>query len=182
MNDKEKTQTSKLLSLILRHDPGRFGVTLDSAGWTTVEALLAGCAKAGRAIGRAELDNIVATNEKKRFAFDETGTRIRASQGHSVEVELGYESATPPPLLFHGTATRNIESIRAQGLIKGQRHHVHLSLDEMTARAVGQRSGRPVILTVSAGAMAEAGHTFFVTPNKVWLVDHVPPQYLVIPD
>ena len=181
MNEKEKTTTSKLLSLILRHDPGRFGVELDPAGWTPVEALLAGCAKAGRAVTRGQLEEIVATNDKKRFILDESGMRIRANQGHSVEVDLGHETAMPPPVLFHGTAERNLPSIRAQGLIKGQRHHVHLSLDEKTASAVGQRYGRPVVLRVAAAEMAEAGHTFYVTPNNVWLVAHVPARFITLP-
>jgi putative RNA 2'-phosphotransferase len=145
---------SKFLSLVLRHEPAKFGVVLDAAGWTPVEALLAACARHGHAIDRAILERVVAENDKTRFSFDETGTRIRANQGHSVEVELGYEAATPPHLLYHGTAMRFVEAIRAEGLKKMARHHVHLSADAVTAHAVGQRHGKPAVLVIDAAAMA----------------------------
>jgi putative RNA 2'-phosphotransferase len=182
MSSRDLTRLSKFLSLILRHEPGKFGVVLDSAGWTEVEALLAACGRHGHAIDRATLDEVVATSDKKRFAFDETGTRIRASQGHSVEVELGYEPAAPPALLYHGTATRFVAAIRAEGLKKMARHHVHLSADEATALSVGQRHGKPAVLVVDAAAMAGGGFAFFVSANKVWLVDHVPAQFIRFPD
>lgn len=182
MKDRDLTQSSKFLSLILRHEPAKFGVVLDGAGWTEVEALLAACRKQGQAIDRALLEEIVATNDKKRFSFDETGTRIRANQGHSVEVELGYEPATPPALLYHGTATRFVAAIRAEGLKKMARHHVHLSSDEATARAVGQRHGRPAVLVIDAAAMAGDGFAFFISTNKVWLVEHVPAAFIRFPD
>ena len=181
MNEKQRTQTSKFLSLVLRHEPGKIGLELDGAGWADVEALLAACRRHGRPIERAELEEIVATNEKKRFAFSEEGRRIRASQGHSIEVSLGYAPQTPPPRLFHGTATRFVESIRAQGLQKMERHHVHLSAEEATARNVGQRYGKPVILVVNAGAMLGAGHTFFVSENGVWLTERVPVEFITFP-
>lgn len=181
MKPADLVRTSKFLSLILRHEPEKFGLTLDAAGWAKVDALLAVCGRHGHALDRAELEEVVATNSKKRFAFDETGTRVRASQGHSIEVELGYEPASPPRRLYHGTATRFLESIRAGGLMKMQRHHVHLSADEAAARAVGQRHGKPAVLIIDAVAMVEAGHAFFLAANGVWLVEHVPAAFIVFP-
>jgi len=180
-DQKQLVTRSKFLSLVLRHQPEVAGITLDSAGWVTVDDLLAGCTKAGQAMTREQLDEVVATNDKKRFEFSSDGTRIRASQGHSVEVELGYTPAAPPERLYHGTATRNLDSIRRSGLVKGQRHHVHLSADTVTAGKVGQRYGKPVVLTVLAGRMQADGHAFYLSTNGVWLVDHVPPQYLGFP-
>ena len=182
MKDRELTQSSKFLSLILRHEPAKFGVVLDEAGWADVAALLAACRRQGRAIDRALLEQIVATNDKERFSFDATGTRIRANQGHSVEVELGYEPASPPALLYHGTATRFAAAIRAEGLKKMARHHVHLSADEATARTVGQRHGKPVVLAIDAAAMVGDGFSFFLSTNGVWLVDHVPAKFIRFPD
>lgn len=175
-------RTSKFLSLVLRHDPAKFGVVLDGAGWTSVDALLEACRAHRYPIDRRLLEEIVVTSDKQRFSFDATGTRIRASQGHSVEVELGYQPASPPPLLYHGTATRFIAAIRAEGLKKMARHHVHLSADEVTARAVGQRHGKPAVLVIDAAAMAKDGLAFFLSANGVWLVDHVPVRFVVFPE
>ena len=172
---------SKFLSLVLRHDPARIGITLDSAGWTDVDALLAAAAAHGVSITRDELAQIVATSDKQRFALSPDGARIRANQGHSVEVELELAPATPPPVLYHGTVDRFLESIRAQGLIKGERHHVHLSADLATAQKVGGRRGKPVVLEVRAGEMSEAGHTFFVSANGVWLTEAVPAAFIAFP-
>ena len=180
MSDANKRK-SKFLSLVLRHEPERIGIRLDEAGWVAVDELLEGCRRAGQAMTRDELGEIVRTNEKQRFAFSEDGARIRANQGHSVEVELGYEPAEPPETLYHGTAERHLAGIRAHGLHKGARHHVHLSEALDTASAVGRRHGRLVLLEVRAGAMRRDGLVFFKTPNGVWLTDHVPPQYLVWP-
>lgn len=172
---------SKFLSLILRHEPELVGLELDEAGWTDVPALLAACQKHGRPFTREELEEVVATNEKKRFAFSDDGRRIRASQGHSVEVDLGYEPQQPPAKLLHGTPSRFLESIRSSGLRKGERHHVHLSTDELTAHKVGQRRGDSVLLTIDAAAMAAHGHQFFVSANGVWLTDHVPVEFIAFP-
>lgn len=173
---------SKFLSLVLRHDPARIGITLDSAGWTDVAALLAAAAAHGTSITRAQLAEIVATSDKQRFALSPDGERIRANQGHSVEVELELAPATPPAILYHGTVDRFLPAIRDQGLIKGARHHVHLSADLTTAEKVGGRRGKPVILTVRAAEMVEAGCPFFVSQNGVWLTDHVPPTFIRFPE
>src|SRR5262245_45985148 len=133
MNEKERTRTSKFLSLVLRHEPQRVGLQLDPSGWVTFAPWPTADGRPGVPIERAELEEVVATNEKKRFAFSDDGGRIRASQGHSVEVSLGYTPQSPPSRLFHGTATRFVESIRREGLQKRERHHVHLSADTDTA-------------------------------------------------
>jgi len=179
MND---VSLSKFLSLVLRHEPERLGLTLDSAGWVSVDELLAAISRQKTPVSRERLEHIVATSEKKRFAFDETRTKIRASQGHSVEVELGYEPQIPPEILYHGTVEKFLPSIRAQGLIKGERHHVHLSADETTATKVGERRGKPVILTIKSGEMHRTGFVFFRSANGVWLVDTVPVGFLAIPE
>jgi putative RNA 2'-phosphotransferase len=169
---------SKFLSLVLRHDPARIGITLDAAGWTDVAALLAACAAHGVVVSRDELAAIVAGSDKQRFALSADGARIRANQGHSVEVDLQLAPAAPPARLFHGTVAAVVPAIRAEGLVRGERHHVHLSADVETARRVGGRRGEPVLLTVRADAMAAAGHVFYRADNGVWLVDHVPPGFL----
>ena len=177
-----KTQDSKLLSLALRHQPEVLGIELDSAGWTSVEKLVEALRRRDPAWSLERLHNIVADSDKKRFAFDTTGTRIRASQGHSVEVDLGYEAQIPPALLYHGTVARFLPAIKAQGLLKGDRYHVHLSADVATARQVGARRGAPVILVVQAGEMHRGGHEFFLSANGVWLTEHVPTSHIAFPD
>jgi putative RNA 2'-phosphotransferase len=171
-------RVGKRLSYVLRHRPDSVGLALDEAGWVDVDALLAALATSGLPLTRAELEQVVGADDKDRFALDGTGTRIRASQGHSVAVELGYAPRTPPPLLFHGTVERNLPAIRAEGLRPGNRHAVHLSPDAGTARRVGARRGRPVVLRVDAAAMAADGAVFTRSANGVWLVDAVPPRYL----
>ena len=175
---KYLTGKSKFLSYVLRHAPGSIGLTLDENGWTGVDELLSKAAGAGMTIDRETLDEIVATSEKKRFTLSEDGTRIRAAQGHSVEVALDLEPIEPPETLYHGTATRFLDSIRAEGLRPGSRQQVHLSANEATATAVGQRHGKPVVLSVAAGEMHRRGHAFFRADNGVWLTDSVPPQFL----
>lgn len=178
MKDAHFVRISKYLSKHLRHQPERLGLELGPGGWVSVDELLAACARNNFPISRAELDEVVSDNDKQRFAFDPTGTLIRAQQGHSVEVDLQLEAATPPAVLYHGTVERNLAAILADGLLKMQRHHVHLSADLETATKVGARRGRPLILAVDAAAMEQAGFTFYRSGNGVWLVDHVPPQYL----
>lgn len=178
MTEKEIVTTSKFLSLILRHEPGRVGLKLGDGGWVGVEELLKAVNDHGTTLTLDQLKHVVATNEKKRFAFSEDGLRIRASQGHSVEVDLQYNAQTPPEILYHGTATRFIDSIRKHGLLKMQRHHVHLSAETKVTQQVGGRHGKPTLLTIRAGEMDKAGHTFFCSANGVWLVDHVPPEFI----
>lgn len=182
MTPSQTTSASKFLSLVLRHEPSVAHVSLDSAGWVEVGALLAGCAKADRALTRDDLEHVVVTNTKKRFEFSADGTRIRASQGHSVEVELEYAPQTPPALLYHGTATRFLDSIREKGLLKMQRHHVHLSAETRITLEVGARHGKPALLTIQAGEMHRAGHVFYRSTNGVWLVEHVPPTFVLFPN
>jgi len=178
MHERQRTAISKFLSFVLRHRPGSIGVQLDAQGWVEIEHLLQQCRAHGREISRAMLEEVVATNSKQRFAISEDGVRIRASQGHSTAVDLAYEPATPPEILFHGTVASCLDSIRERGLDRMSRHHVHLSADSETARAVGGRRGRPVVLRVLAGAMHRDGHTFFLSANGVWLTDAVPAAYL----
>lgn len=182
MYEKLQRKISKYLSLVLRHQPDAIGLTLDEAGWTEVGDLLKRMNAAGRRCTREQLETVVRENDKQRFQFNEDKTRIRATQGHSVDVDLGYEEATPPNELVHGTPDRCVELIREGGLKKMQRHHVHLHCDKSLAANVGQRRGKPVVLTIDARGMFEAGHKFFVTPNDVWLTDHVPPEFIQFPE
>jgi putative RNA 2'-phosphotransferase len=171
-------RAGKRLSYVLRHRPDSVGLVLDDAGWVDVDALLAALAAHGLPLTRDELDRVVAGNDKQRFALDAAGTRIRASQGHSVPVALGYSAEPPPPVLFHGTPVRSLAAILTEGLRPGRRHAVHLSPDEATARTVGERRGRAAVLRVDAAGMARDGAVFTRSANGVWLVDAVPPRYL----
>jgi len=173
-------RVSKRLSYVLRHRPESIGIALDGAGWVPVDDLLAALAAAGLALTRQELDSVVASNDKRRFAYDSSGSRIRASQGHSVEVDLGYPPAQPPPVLFHGTVDRAVCAVLSEGLHAGRRHAVHLSADVATARAVGGRRGRPVVLRVDAAGMAAEGAVFTRSANGVWLTDAVPARHLAV--
>lgn len=178
MNRRDLIRHSKFLSLVLRHRPQKIGLELDNQGWADVDHLLARMAAHGRKINLSILQKVVAENDKQRFIFSEDGRRIRANQGHSIQVDLGYKPVEPPEFLYHGTAEHFLDSIRDQGLLKRRRHHVHLSQDRETAVKVGQRHGQPVVLIVQAGAMHAAGHQFFLSKNHVWLTDHVPPEFL----
>jgi len=178
LSDKETTALSKFLSLVLRHKPQTINLTLDDNGWTSTEELLEKMNNTGKTIDIDKLKYIVDTNAKKRFAFNNDFSSIRASQGHSVSVELGYTPQEPPSILYHGTAEKNIASILSSGLVKGNRHHVHLSSNTNTAITVGSRHGKPVLLEVAAGQMHYDGHHLYVSGNGVWLTEHVPSQYL----
>jgi putative RNA 2'-phosphotransferase len=182
MERKSLTHLSKFLSLVLRHDPKAIGIVLDQHGWVAIDDLLSKCQLHGTPISRDVLEEIVATSPKRRFAISEDGRRVRANQGHSVEVDLGYEPKQPPEVLFHGTVAGRLSSIRSEGLRKMDRHHVHLSADEATARAVGMRRGTPIVLRIAAAAMHAEGHVFYLSANGVWLTDQVPPQYIELPD
>lgn len=175
---KDLVKVSKFLSLVLRHQPEKIGITLDDAGWVEVSNLLRACNENGFAISAQLLEEVVRTNDKKRFAFSEDGLKIRASQGHSIEVELDYTPITPPEILYHGTATRFLDSIKEQGLLKGTRHHVHLSADEETAIKVGARHGKAMVLIIESARMHAAGFFFYKSENGVWLTDHVPTDYI----
>ncbi|MET9493935.1 RNA 2'-phosphotransferase [Streptomyces sp. NPDC006552] len=179
MNEQRTVKVSKYLSKHLRHQPDRIGLTLDEAGWVEIDALLAAAAAHGFRVSRAELDQAVAENDKQRFTID--GSRIRANQGHTVGVDLGLAAQQPPAYLYHGTVARFLDAIRAEGLRPMDRHDVHLSAERETATRVGARRGRPVVLSVDAGAMHRAGHTFRVSANGVWLTAAVPARYLRFP-
>lgn len=178
MDPKLATRLSKFLALHLRHTPEALGLTLAPGGWVDVEALLEVSGRRGLPLTRAELEAVVAGNDKQRFSFDASGMRLRANQGHSTPVDLQLTPLEPPPLLYHGTAATSLEAIRRTGLVPMARHHVHLSLDTETARRVGARHGRPVVLEVAAGAMSAVGHVFYRSENGVWLTDRVPPEHL----
>lgn len=170
---KELVRRSKHLSLVLRHDPASVGLTLDAAGWVDVDKLLSAVK-----ITRAQLEDVVANNDKKRFEFDSAKTKIRASQGHSVEVDLGYEEKTPPDYLYHGTSKDILDVLLREGLKPMDRHDVHLSDNAGTARIVALRRKNPVVLIVSSGLMAKSGQAFRLSTNGVWLTSHVPAKYL----
>ncbi|MEJ1198360.1 MULTISPECIES: RNA 2'-phosphotransferase [unclassified Streptomyces] len=176
VDDRRTVKVSKYLSKHLRHQPERIGLALDEAGWVEIDTLIAAAAAHGFRFTREELDHVVATNDKRRFAIE--GTRIRASQGHTIDVDLALPAATPPPFLYHGTVARHLDAIRAEGLRPMNRHDVHLSPDRETATRVGARRGRPVVLSVDAAAMHRDGHVFHVSANGVWLTKSVPPRYV----
>ena len=178
MNDKKVTKISRFLSLVLRHKPQVIGLKLDDEGWADVPELLKLINEEKFDLDIATLEHVVVTNNKKRFSFNEDKTRIRANQGHSVKVDLKFEAITPPPQLYHGTATRFTNSIFKQGLIGGSRLHVHLAADRGTAVNVGSRHGVPVVLLVNAEQMVADGHEFYQSENGVWLTNHVPVRYL----
>lgn len=169
---------SKFMSLILRHDPGRVGIELDNEGWVEVAVLIDAMNRSGKSVDLALVQEVVKSNDKQRFTFSEDGSRIRANQGHSVSIDLKLEPQVPPEFLYHGTATKNLDSIRSEGLDKRARQHVHLSADKVTATKVGQRHGKVVILNIRSGDMHRAGFEFFLSKNGVWLTDSVPVEYI----
>jgi len=180
MDDKRRKTISKFMSRVLRHKPQNIGITIEYNGaWADTSALLEGMNKTGFKVTLDEIKEVVATNDKQRFKFsDEFYTKIRANQGHSIDVDLGYEPAEPPFLLYHGTAGKFIGSIKSEGLIAKTRQHVHLSADKETALKVGRRHGSPVILTINSAKMHEDGFRFYLSDNGVWLTDKVPVEYI----
>lgn len=176
--DKDIVQQSKFLSRVLRHQPERIGISLDPNGWVPVDELIEAYTKHGMILNREMLERIVEQNNKKRFSFSEDGLKIRANQGHSVSVDLNLEAIEPPERLYHGTASHYLPSIRKDGLVKGKRHHVHLSEDPITAHQVGKRHGSPVILQIAAKEMHQDGYVFFRSANGVWLTEFVPVRYM----
>lgn len=177
MNRKEKTAVSKYMALILRHHPEAIGITLDAHGWADVNDLIEGIRK------RYPLDfdilqEIVGEDEKQRYAFNEDRTKIRASQGHSIPVDADLSEEEPPAVLYHGTADRFVCSIKKEGLKPQSRLYVHLSEDEETAKKTGRRHGRPAVFIIDCASMRNDGHVFYRSANGIWLIRHVPPQYL----
>jgi putative RNA 2'-phosphotransferase len=178
ISEKQQTHISKFLSLVLRHKPETIGIELDQNGWIEISELIEKSSKYGVQFDRETLNHIVATNSKKRFAYNDKLDKIRASQGHSIEIELGYTNQKPPKILFHGTSEKSVQSILKKGLERLNRQHVHLSSDIETAKKVGQRHGKPYIFKVFAEQMFNDNFKFFISENKVWLTDNVPEKYL----
>jgi putative RNA 2'-phosphotransferase len=178
MNEKITKDTSKFLSLILRHAPEKIELQLDENGWANVDELITQCNKFQKKINLELLNYVVETNDKKRFAFNEDKTMIRASQGHSIKVDLDIEAVIPPDFLYHGTIEKFLEPIKNEGLKRMSRQHVHLSQEKETAIKVGSRRGKPIILIVNTKKMQEDGFKFYLSENKVWLTDQVPPKYI----
>ncbi|WP_205502377.1 RNA 2'-phosphotransferase [Rufibacter psychrotolerans] len=177
MNDKD---LSKFLSLVLRHQPQKIGITLDPNGWAEVAELLNKMQQKGMPVDLEQLQRVVATNHKQRFAFHPDQTRIRANQGHSVPVDVGLLPATPPEILFHGTSTASAAAIMGEGIRKQSRLHVHLSADVPTALQVGRRHGKPIVFRVKSQEMHQNGEVFYLSENGVWLTEYVAPQYLEV--
>ena len=175
------TRISKYMSLILRHKPEVIGIELDAHGWADVDALLAGIGRK-YTVDRDILEEIVWTDEKQRYSFNADRTKIRANQGHSIQVDVELSVAVPPEILYHGTAERFVPSIEAQGLLPGNRLYVHLSGDVETAEKVGRRHGTPIVYQVAAGNMHRDGYLFYLSANGVWLTKEVPVPYLKRPE
>lgn len=169
---------SKLLSLVLRHAPEKIGLQLDKNGWAKVDELIEQCKVNNKQIDQNLLELVVETNDKKRFIFNEDKTKIRANQGHSIDINLNLEAMSPPNFLYHGTVSKFMENIRKDGLKKMNRQHVHLSKDLDTAIKVGSRRGKPIILSIRSGDMDKNGFLFYCSENGVWLTDHVPNKYI----
>jgi putative RNA 2'-phosphotransferase len=174
----DRTQLSKFFSFVLRHKPDAIGLTLDTQGWAHIDELIERGNASGTQFNRDDVQQVVETSDKKRFSISTDGQRIRAAQGHSVTVELGLLPREPPSVLYHGTATRFVDSILSEGLRPQDRQHVHLSIDEATAQRVGQRHGKPVVFKVEALHMHAKGFKFFLADNGIWLTDQVPPEFL----
>lgn len=178
MNEQQKKKTSKFLSYVLRHHPELIDLNLDENGWANVDELIVKSTNDSQGFTFEELDEIVETNDKKRFIFNEDKTRIRANQGHSIDINLALIPQQPPEFLYHGTAQGNINSILEKGIEKRSRQHVHLSQDKETASKVGMRHGKPVILTINTQKMFEDGLEFYLSENNVWLTDFVDIKYI----
>jgi len=178
MASRNRVRRSKFLAHLLRHRPETLDLDMNRAGWVRVDSLLRQLEARDASWTREHLEQIVRQSPKNRFAFDASGERIRARYGHSVEVDLGYEPAIPPDVLFHGTPEAAVDAIRIEGLRPMDRQQVHLSDDDASAREVARRRGRPVVLRVDARQMQADGVRFYRTDSGVWLVDRVPPEYL----
>lgn len=179
--ERNLVKISKFLSLVLRHKPESFGLSLDQHGWASIDMLLAAANRYGVPLSEELLAHVVSHNDKRRFTFSNDGLRIRANYGHSIPIDLSLAPIKPPEILFHGTATRFINAIRHEGLQGRKRLYVHLSPDEPTAMNVGKRHGKPVVLAVRALQMHEKGCRFYRSESGVWLTDSVPPEYIIFP-
>ena len=178
-SDKRMKNTSQFISLILRHRPEAIGISLDEHGWADVQDLIDGINRSGgHSLDMIKLEEIVRTDEKQRYSFNEEHTLVRANQGHSIPVDVELEEKTPPDILWHGTGEKYVSSIDAQGLIPKGRLYVHLSSDMETAKKVGSRHGKPLIYEIDCRKMTEDGYTFYLSANKVWLTEKVPVDYL----
>lgn len=177
-NSGKYDKISKFASLVLRHNPGVIGITLDKHGWADVTALIAGMNKAGSQINMEILEEIVRTDKKGRYSFNNDKTKIRANQGHSINVDVELKEKEPPEVLYHGTAASFLTSIWEEGLKPMGRLYVHLSSDARTAETVGRRHGKPVVLKVHSGKMYRDGIKFYLSENNVWLVKNVESRYL----
>ncbi|MCQ2468849.1 MAG: RNA 2'-phosphotransferase [Ruminococcus sp.] len=170
---------SKFISLILRHKPETIGIQLDEHGWAEVDSLIEGINRnGGQKISMAVLEEIVRTDEKQRYSFNEDKTLIRANQGHSVQVDVELEEKNPPEFLYHGTGEKYVDSILKEGLKPKSRLYVHLSADTETAHKVGIRHGKPHIFRIRSGEMSRNGIKFFISANGVWLTKAVPVEYI----
>lgn len=178
MNAGRLEKIGRKMSFVLRHKPEAIGLTLDEHGWADVQKLIAGIAEDYPEFDMEVLREAVRTDSKQRYSFNIDETRIRANQGHSVQVDVEPKPAVPPEALYHGTATRFVDSIMREGLKPMSRLYVHLSAAYDTAVAVGTRHGTPVVLTVDARAMEEDGFEFFISENGVWLTKAVPVKYI----
>lgn len=177
---KSLNEISKFLSYVLRHQPEAIGITLNSEGWVNIDNLITQANQHAESLNRELIEQVVQTSDKKRFTISDDGLNIRAAQGHSTkQVQLNHTEQTPPEFLYHGTATRFIDSIKQDGLISKDRHYVHLSFDEQTAISVGQRHGKPVVLKIKALLMSQQGFKFYLADNGVWLTNTVPCEFLV---
>ncbi len=174
---KSIKETSKYISLILRHKPEVIGITLDEHGWASVTELIEGVRRT-HPLDMQLLEEIVASDEKQRYSFNEDKSLIRANQGHSIPVDVELEQIVPPEVLWHGTGAKYVESINQSGLIAKSRLYVHLSQDYETAVNVGKRHGKPVVYKVHAKEMEQDGYAFYKSVNGVWLTKEVPKKYL----
>ena len=181
MTTNQHKSISKFLSLVLRHRPEVLELEMDEAGWVAVDELIAKAQAHGKSLNVDLLVEVVTHNNKQRFTFNADQTKIRANQGHSIDIDLELEAVAPPTILYHGTASRFLDSIRQQGLIKGNRQHVHLTTDRTVAKQVGARHGSGVVLEVLSAQMYDTGYSFYLSQNGVWLTEHVPPQFIRFP-
>ena len=182
LNDKMLFTYGKFMSYVLRHQPDAIGLSVDEHGWASIDELIQLANAKGKKFTREILYEVVERNNKKRFVLSDDGSRIRAAQGHSIDIDLQLDEQKPPEILYHGTAKTSVKSINHSGLSSRSRNHVHLSLDEQTAKKVGSRHGNPVILVIKANEMWQAGYKFYLSENGVWLTEAVPAQFIDFPD